>query len=811
MKHLNSTKSTLVLLFFSISSFFVKAQTSSSSGEKLPFQIFFEKVYLHTDRNVYASGEDIWFKAYVINAQNNYLLKNSNNLYVELISPESKIIDRKVIRVDGVGIGDFQLSDSIPKGKYYIRAYTNWMRNFRNCFVFEKEIDIHSSSSNLLKTNLTAPDQPKYDLQFFPEGGELVNGVTSVIGFKAIDEFGNGYDVKGHIINSAGDTITYFESTHLGMGKLFLLPVSNTKYYATGMVNNKFPFKKELPAISEKGFVMQILNSNAGDIKISISTNHETFNEFKDKEMILIGKSLGKTCISAGIKIANIQTTLKVPKSAFPGGVAVIKLCSNDLKPYAERVVFIDKNEKVQVSISADKTTYKPREAVNLKVLAKDNLGNPVRGNFSLAVTDAGMVPEEQADIFSYFMLESEIKGKIEKPAMYFDTTNTNRFKQLDLLLLTQGWRNYVWKQLTDSAIKIKYMFEPGIAIMGKLRQKFADKPIPGVYITLFLSGPKKGALMSTKTDSLGKFYFEGLEFYGSNKLKINARNEKGKTKGWLFKDTTFTGPMVVPYKPGYIAEQTSALKLFGEKADEQKNSMKKYKLSDTIALNEVIIQARTKMEEDQLRNHASEGGFADFNFKISPEDYTYGSISAFLIAKLPGAQVSNNIEQTSLIPDKIAIRSMGEEVSPRFLVDNFRVDSMDEQIVYNLTMEQIDRIIISRSDAVSGVMNRYVISVFTKTGAFERKDMGSVSEMVSGYYEAREFYSPTYVRPRTEGERPDLRTTIYWNPKVETNENGEATVKFYNADKPTTIKAQIEGVSDKGLSAVGKTKYTVK
>jgi hypothetical protein len=128
-----SQKKTLAFLLLVFSTYIVPAQSG--------FKLFFEKVYLHTDRSYYAAGEDMWFKAYLVNAQSNYSTTSSNNLYVELINPTNEISAREIVRIDnGVGVGDFKLEDSIASGHYHLRAYTNWMRNFGSHFVFEKDI-----------------------------------------------------------------------------------------------------------------------------------------------------------------------------------------------------------------------------------------------------------------------------------------------------------------------------------------------------------------------------------------------------------------------------------------------------------------------------------------------------------------------------------------------------------------------------------------------------------------------------------------------------------------------------------------------
>src|SRR5476651_407069 len=91
----------IVLLIFSLN---VRAQTAAPAA-KPGFKLFFEKTYLHTDREVYAGGDDIWFKAYLVNGQSNQLFNPDNNLYVELISPAAEIVERKTIRMDN-GLGN---------------------------------------------------------------------------------------------------------------------------------------------------------------------------------------------------------------------------------------------------------------------------------------------------------------------------------------------------------------------------------------------------------------------------------------------------------------------------------------------------------------------------------------------------------------------------------------------------------------------------------------------------------------------------------------------------------------------------------
>lgn len=794
---------TFLLIFGQLQLVAQSTNQAPKGAEVTSFKFFYEKVYLHLDRTTYATGEDIWFNAYLVNGQSNYLTSTSNTLYVELISPSSKIAERKTIRLDnGTGRGDFKLSDTIPSGKYRIRAYTNWIKNFKDLFVFEKEIQIFNAG----KEAVTGPlfDHSKYNVGFFPESGSLISETNSLIGFKAVDAYGKGVDVSGKIISSEGDTVSSFQSTHLGMGKFNLFAVHGQKYFATGLIKNKYPFKTELPGVVPEGLYMTVNNGDTGVIKITVLTNHQTLTQLNNNKLILLGQQYGKACFKAEVTLSGTQSYFSVPKSYFANGIASITLFDQNLKPSCERIIFIENNKKVNISLTSDKSSYRPREAVTLKVKTSDVYGNPVKTHLSLSVID-GMLPSDPSNIVSYLMLQAEVKGTIEEPANYFDPKNADRYKQLDLLLMVQGWRNFLWKQLKDSVIRLKFMMEPGINYSGLVRQKLVNKPIPNAEISAFVSGNAKQRIFLTKTDSTGKFYLDGLEFYGKTKVSISSMNKKGKGTGWIIMDTTGRAPLQVPFKPTYFDDNFNKVEL-----ESRKNVMKKYTLSDTIELSEVIIAAKNERAEKQQNMHMMEAGLIDYEFKIGPDDYSHVNIGSFLLSKIPGATQPTEVAPGD-DPTKVVFRSFGQETTPRFLLDNHRIEVEEDFIVYNLPMEDIDKIYVSKKDISNpSAVNSYVISVYTKPNA-GKKDFFRVSLFENGYYQAREFYSPVYNTPLAEGGKPDVRNTLYWNPGIETDDKGEAVIRFFNADKQTTINAQIEGVTSKGIPVTAKTSYTVK
>jgi hypothetical protein len=158
-----------------------------------------EKVYLQTDRTSYFPGDDIWIKAHLVNAFERSLSDLNRNLHIELISPSKEIISGKVIKIDGgLATDDFRVVANLSSGKYRLRAYTNYMRNFSDQIFFNKEIRVIKPSAFTEKAaDVGENERNKIELYFFPEGGSPVDNVSSIISFKAVDNRARGCDVTG--------------------------------------------------------------------------------------------------------------------------------------------------------------------------------------------------------------------------------------------------------------------------------------------------------------------------------------------------------------------------------------------------------------------------------------------------------------------------------------------------------------------------------------------------------------------------------------------------------------------------------------
>jgi len=149
----------IILSFISFSAFSINEDPFAALLKKLEEftkRHTQEKVYLHLDKPYYAVGDDIWFKAYVVDAKSSAPSTISNILYVELINDKDSITTQIKLPIEsGITWGDFKLADTLKEGNYRIRAYTQWMRNANPDFFFDKTIKIGNSWANDVFTKTT--------------------------------------------------------------------------------------------------------------------------------------------------------------------------------------------------------------------------------------------------------------------------------------------------------------------------------------------------------------------------------------------------------------------------------------------------------------------------------------------------------------------------------------------------------------------------------------------------------------------------------------------------------------------------------
>jgi hypothetical protein len=731
----------------------------------------FEKAYLQFDKPYYAAGDTIYFKAYVTIGERHNLSALSGVLHVDLINTKSKIDKSiKLPIANGVTWGDFALSDSLPTGNYRVRAYTNWMRNEGEGAFFEKIIPVGSTRQQRIPESNTAKlERGKADLQFFPEGGELVADIPNKVAFKALNNKGTGIGASGILIDNNGKTVASFTAAHLGMGYFVFTPQRGENYKAEVTYADGAKDEVPLPTVNGTGLHLSVNNDSLQKVSVKIEANKSYYDTNKGEDYTLLILS-GGIATSVKCKLDSPVITLDIVKRRLFTGVTRITLFSPDNLPLCERLVFIQKFDQLNLDVSTGKPAYKTRELTTIKLNARTRTDSATAGHFSVSVTDESKVPVDENNettILTSLLLTSDLKGSIEQPNYYFTDITAEKLKDLDLVMLTHGYRHFAWKQVLNShSDTAKYQVETGLSINGKVTNLFG-KPLPKAAVAL-IPVEYKGLITDT-TDVKGEFHFNNLSFTDSVKFVLEAVNKKGKNTTRLIFDKGKPFPVLnqVETSPFFLNPDLGAYIINARK---QQDADIKYRLSKTKLLNEVKITAK-KGPLVTITKY----GIADQ--VISGDKILYGGS---LSVRLQGL-----IHLRQHFKKPVMVVWNGVEMPRNFNIDDINTGSIESiEVITDAIGIDYDNILIINTNF--GLQVRDMVAT------------GILPIAVQGYYKAREFYSPKY-ESNTTSPHLDLRSTIYWNPAVVTDKNGNASFNFYNAGTPGNYRVVIEGMDNKG------------
>ncbi len=762
-----------------------------------------EKAYLQLDKPYYVTGDTLFFKAYLAEGSVHFADSASQVLYVDLIDKRTgENISLRRVKLDGgIGNGDIVLSDDLPKGAYTIRAYTSWMRNFQEDFFFHKDI-------YLFNNDIEKPANPVsgLDVQFFPEGGQLVAGLNTRVGFKAIDESGLGPDVDGYILNQNNDTIAPLRSDHLGMGKFAFQPIANQKYTAY-LRKKSEPFKAfNLPEIKPEGFIMMVNNLTTTDkMRVLIYAN---FTDNTEKEVNIVAHTRGLVAFAVKGKVTKKGLQLNVPTSAFPDGITQLTLFDHLNQPVCERLVFIDHGDRLNVKINTQKKTYKLREKTEVEVMVTDSSGAPVETNLSVAVTDAGQIAQQPFDqnIVSYLMLSSDLKGNIEQPAYYFDQTREDRKMKVDVLMMTQGWRRFNWKDvLQETHIAPSRFVEQGFSIRGEVKR--GKKPIENVMLSVYLSNDSINTFLSTETGSTGLFSLDNLVFKDSLNVRLQGMSPKNRDLLTILVAPFDTPKFTISRIPFYpVTVDALQMAAYLKRAEEYLAIEKKIRDSREKLLKEVTIRGQKEVQRDSRKLYSR----ADATIKVSSMP-AGGAMTVLdmLQGRVAGVVVSGSGSNAS-----VRIRNSNSE--PTFLLDGVPVDKDFITSINIFDVETID-VLKGASAAIYGSRGGGgVISVLTKRANVNydySKDIvpGVTVAKIAGFNTPREFYTPRYDLDSPNNNIPDYRSSIFWAPMLRTDKSGKARFSYFNTDANTNVTIRAEALTAWGIPGSGEGGYSVR
>jgi len=815
-----------------------------------------EKVYLHFDNTSYYQGDRIWFKCYVTSAQHQ-LSELSKTLYVELLNPGGESIDKRILKIEnGQCHGDFTLNH-LPfySGFYEVRAYTKYMLNFGDDVIFSRLLPVFDKPKE--EGNFEEKKMMRYgrwgsgnypmkrerpikgntvNLRFFPEGGNLIQDVASRVAFEATDEIGNPIEVTGVVMDGSQQELFRITTLHEGRGVFTYTPTRSTgrKDIAEVEYSGK-KYRFDMPTGLPQGVVMEVDHlSHSDSLTISLRKNSDTPVEILGLAVLHGGKLQNAYQIYTEVN----EFRFKLDKAPLPLGVSQIVLFNGNGEILCDRLVFTCRNDEwLDIKAKTEKATYRPYESVDLKISVADRLANPVFAIFSLSVRDGENEVENNNNILTELLLMSEIKGYVCNPAYYFENDDEQRrAAALDVLLMVQGWRRYSWNQMSGiENFEIKNLPEQGIEIHGQIVTFGLQQiPKPEVDVNMLLQkrevGNEKSSLLYEQfvTDQQGGFSFVA-DVEGRWDMTLTVA-EKGKQKNlWIVLDRVFS-PEPKKYRyadlqVSIVEKNVNAENIHDETSQNDdleddmesffiayRDSLSKLDIDEKVhQIEEVTIAAkRYTKEKEILRNRTTSVAYYDV---ASEYDNLYDS----------GEFIGDNIHQLlKNMNHNFTIRYInGDETlwykNKRilFVVNYEQLDFLDELSVYRykyIRIQAIKSIYINENlsimcqyadprDGCFEINKNYSCVVFIETypneKAFVQEGRGTRKTWLDGYSLVKEFYSPNYLELPPEPN--DYRRTLYWNPMVTTDENGNAKIQFYNNSRCTDFRISAETVTSQG------------
>ncbi len=625
-------------------------------------------------------------------------------------------------------------------------------------------------------------EMDEFSLSFFPEGGDLIANCNQRVAFKGLLPDGSNATVQGFIINEKGDTINTFQTSHDGMG-LFLMNIPlGSKWTARASLDGTSFRDFQLPEVKAAGLQLSVMQRKNYISYSVIGTDKTALSD----TLYLTGHTRGKLTLLIALGANNL--TSKFSNDLLSDGITELLLTDKQGRVMSRRLVFKAPKEQLNLSVGdyPDMSTQRTKVSIPLRLTNPE--GTPVQGTFSLSLTDKNLVQTDslREHIITHFLLTSDLKGHVHNPAYYFAMPITSQVEyNTDLLMMTHGWSRFRHDNLAElPVLGFKYYIENAQFINGQSVNLVGGK-MKNVQIVMM--APQQNITMFGQSDENGNFLINNLDFKDTLTFVAQARGKSRFAPAFLKVDSV---PIPAPhYKyplPRISAEDNRYLEYDKATSDSyiEEGGMR------VIRLGEVTVTARKANSEQQ----GFYQGMGDTSYdEKALQRLGVVSSAAELLQRMPGIWYTGN---------KLTITRY--QNPPLFIIDDMRYEEGLD------ILEMINASDVSHIDIVKGAQTSFfgsegangVIIVGIKKGV-EIKAKPSPGLLLFtrfGYSDSMEFYHPVYETPEQKADtKKDIRSTVYWNPNLKTDENGQATIEFYTPDNKINPEISAEGILPDG------------
>lgn len=731
------------------------------------------------------ANEIIWIKAYSFSGMLHAPMELSKVVYVELIDGNNvTVIQSKVEMLRGKGNGSLEIS-SLPTATYRLRAYTRWMMNYKEDYFFEREIQVFNTQSAPFVKPVTQGSMIHAD--FYPEGGSLVEGLTSTVAFRITDASGRGVQASGKVVDQNDVVVGTFTPLTLGIGRFRFLPQTGFQYKVIITYNGK-ETSHALPEIASTGYTMEV---TADRDKYVVSVSRKAPVVQSDYLMLLVHTRQHVKLVSVSF-FKEDKVVFTIDKNKLGDGISHITLFDRLKNPVAERLVFKKPTRQLTIEGVPQAYQYAPREEVKVSIRTTDDQQVPVAANMSFAIYALDSLQDSFSTMgmLSYAYLVSDLGDRIEQPEFYF-SKDTVSVTAIDNLMLTYGWRKFDWKQVVNgNASPLVYAPEyEGLTISGRVRDEVSGTFMNHAKVFLSVAGvnPVFGV---TRTDKDGKFQFTVSELYGTKPVVFQAGGGSIQLNNSF--DTRFgKGTNYDAYVPWKVANQTLTLNNIHAQVERTFHGFDHFldKLPDTTRF--YGKPTISYLLDDYVRFPTLEDVFREY---------------------VPGVIVRRHDKKGRVYVLNNASQLFFEE-EPLILLDGVPV--RDTDVLLGTDASAVKEVnIVNVSYHIGPVAFSGILDIRTYKGNLGEFDIDPNAVVIDyeGLNRMRIFKSPEYPTIERKYSRiPDFRSVLYWQPDVDTDADGNQTVNFYTSDKRGNFMGVINGMTKNGLIGFRTFMITVK
>ena len=638
-----------------------------------------------------------------------------------------------------------------------------------------------------------------FSAKFMPEGGNLIANIEQVVAFKAVGIDGRAIDVEGVVQTKSGVEVCRITSEHSGMGKFTLKAQVGESYIATLSTKEGITRSFTLPEAQPTGCVINLVPDTANRLLLQIYTTEN----YPRENLVAVVQSRG----IVNYIVEDLSHALRIPLDKLRSGVAQVSVVDKTTRSVVAQRLFFVRGAVASATITPNVKKFSPRERVILDFDIKNSTGAAVKGDFVVSVTDAELLKTDpnSDNIFSYMLLNSELKGHIENPTYYFEADDAKHNGHLDLVMLTHGWRRYnINSILAGKRPIITQPFEKEQSISGGIKSTIGKTRNTSVMI--FRN--RKEYLGVHDLNSTNRFFITGVDAPDTVVYLLQALNKNGTSERVRIK----VDPQVYPLAPTISREAYR-------------------KKKETSLTEEYLVRSKN--------NYFEEGGMPVIDIDVvevvAKRIVTYDYSSSLNDFNTVSGDMTRFVSIFDALQRFRQLQIVGNDVyvaSPKLAQSNVQVTQTDEEFPEIVEVDTDDKtdlmpaVYVNGTQMDMGVIDAYPMSevlsvsyldkfesmaagISSETGAIilhvkdinsrEKFLLNSMAEVVvPGYAPPMEFYAPDYSVQNDKSKR-DNRTTIAWIPSLQSNSFGDAIVAFWTADRQSDYRIVIEGITAEG------------